>query len=107
MVNGRACCKQSQVSLCIYEIIDVFKREEASTKVKMQMLEAGAQQVPRRRWVRQKERQFQNLFARFNSGAMSYNMNDYLDITQDFVIRLYICTFVTLLMFPWHRHVDV
>ena len=26
----------------IYEIIDVFKREEASTKMKMQMLEAGA-----------------------------------------------------------------
>jgi len=26
----------------IYEIIDVFKREEASTKIKMQMLEAGA-----------------------------------------------------------------
>ena len=25
----------------IYEIIDVFKREEASTKMKMQMLEAG------------------------------------------------------------------
>ena len=31
----------------IYEIIDVFKREEASTMMKMQMLEAGAQQAPR------------------------------------------------------------
>ena len=28
----------------IYEIIDVFKREEVSMKMKMQMLEAGAQQ---------------------------------------------------------------
>jgi len=27
----------------IYDIIDVFKREEASMKIKMQMLEAGAQ----------------------------------------------------------------
>ena len=26
----------------IYEIIDVFKRKEVSTKMKMQMLEAGA-----------------------------------------------------------------
>ena len=31
----------------IYEINDVFKREEASTKMKMQMLEAGAQQAPK------------------------------------------------------------
>ena len=61
----------------IYEIIDVFKREEASTKMKMQMLEAGTQQAPRRRRVRQKERQIQNLFAQFNSGAMS--LNDYLE----------------------------
>ena len=29
----------------IYEIIDVFKREEVSTKVKMYMLEAGAQSL--------------------------------------------------------------
>ena len=61
----------------IYEIIDfVFKREEASTKMKMQMLEAGAQQAPRRRRVRRKERRILNLFAQFNSGAMS--LNDYL-----------------------------
>ena len=40
----------------IHEIIDVFKREEAlSTKMKIQMLEAGPQQAPRRRRVRQKE----------------------------------------------------
>ena len=57
----------------IYEIIDVFKREEVSIKMKIQMLEAGAQQAPTRRRVRQKERQTQNLFARFNSGAMSRN----------------------------------
>ena len=31
----------------MYEIIDVFKREEASTKMKIQMLEVGAQQAPR------------------------------------------------------------
>ena len=31
----------------IYEIIDVFKSKEASMKMKMQMLEAGAQRVPR------------------------------------------------------------
>ena len=61
----------------IYEIINVFKWEEASTKIKMQMLEAGAQQAPRRRRVRQKERRIQNFFARFNSGAMS--LNDYLE----------------------------
>ena len=61
----------------IYEIIDVFKRKEANTKMKMQMLEAGAQQAPRWRRVRQKERRIQNLFARFSSGAMS--LNDYLE----------------------------
>jgi len=33
--------------LNIYEISDVFRREEASTKMKMQILEAGAQQAPR------------------------------------------------------------
>ena len=32
----------------LYEIIDVFKREEASTKVKLLILQAGAQQAPRR-----------------------------------------------------------
>ena len=47
------------------------------SKMKMQMLEAGAQQAPRQRRVRQKERRIQNLFARFNSGAMS--LNDYLE----------------------------
>ena len=52
--------------------------------------EPGAQQAPRRRWVRPKERQIQNLFARFNSKAMS--LNDW-NITQGFVIRLYICMF--------------
>ena len=31
----------------IYEIIDVFKREEVNTKMKMQMLEAGTQKAPR------------------------------------------------------------
>ena len=33
----------------IYEIIDVFKKEEVSTKMKMQMLEAATQQATRRR----------------------------------------------------------
>ena len=51
--------------------------QEASTKMKMQMVEAGAQQAPRRRRVRQKEKRIQNLFARFKSGAMS--LNDYLE----------------------------
>ena len=37
----------------IYEIIDVFKRG-TSTKIKMQMLEAGAQQAPGRRWMKQR-----------------------------------------------------
>ena len=32
------------------------------TKMKIQMLEAGAQQAPRQKWVRQKERRNQNLF---------------------------------------------
>ena len=36
----------------IYEISDVFRKEEASTKMKMLMLEAGAQQAPRRWRVR-------------------------------------------------------
>ena len=62
----------------IHEIIDVFKREEAlSTKMKIQMLEAGAQQAPRRRRVRQKEWRVQYLFDQFNSGTMP--LNDYLE----------------------------
>ena len=74
------------------EIIGVFKREEVSTKVKMQVMEAGAQQAPRRRWVKQKERQIQNLLARFNSEAMSYNMNDYLEaIKYNTGLRDFIC----------------
>ena len=44
----------------IYEIIDVFEREEASMKIDD---EAGEQPAPRRRRVRQKERRIQNLFA--------------------------------------------
>ena len=75
--------------------IDVFKREEG---MKMQMLETGAQQAPRRRWPRQKKRWIQNVFARFNSGAMRNIWMDGIYTAQDFVIRLYIkyhvcCTF--------------
>ena len=61
----------------LYEIIDVFKREEASTKVKLQILQAGAQQAPRRRKMRQKEQRIQNLFSRLNQGTMS--IDDYLE----------------------------
>ena len=61
----------------LYEIIDVFKREEASTKVKLQILQAGAQQAPRRRKMRQKEQRIQNLFRRLNQGTMS--IDDYLE----------------------------
>ena len=80
----------------IYEIIDVFKREEAGTKMKMQMLEAGTQQATRRRRVRQKERRIWNLFARFNSGAMS--LNDYLEAMKyNTGLCEYMHAFVTLL----------
>ena len=58
----------------LYEIIDVFKREEASTKVKLQILQAGAQQAPRRRKMRQKEQRIQNLFSRLNQGTMSIDV---------------------------------
>ena len=82
------CHEKSKPHPNIYEIINVLKRERASTKMKMQMLETGAQQVLKQRSVKQKERQIQNLFAQFNSGAMS--LNDYLEAmkykTQDFVI---------------------
>ena len=61
----------------LYEIIDVFKREEASTKVKLQILQAGAQQAPRRRKMRQKEQRIQNLCRRLNQGTMS--IDDYLE----------------------------
>ena len=58
----------------LYEIIDVFKREEASTKVKLQILQAGAKQAPRRRKMRQKEQRIQNLFSRLNQGTMSIDV---------------------------------
>ena len=77
----------------LYEIIHVFKREEASTKVKLQILQAGAQQAPRRRKMRQKEHRIQNLFSRLNQGTMS--IDEYLEaMKHNTVLRL--CTFYVI-----------
>ena len=73
----------------LYEIIDVFKREEASTKVKLQILQAGAQQAPRRRKMRQKEQRIQNLCRRLNQGTMS--IDDYLEAMKHNTLVYILC----------------
>ena len=51
----------------IYDFIEVIKKEEATMRTKIQMLESRAQMASRRRRVRDRERRFQELFHRLNS----------------------------------------
>ena len=54
-----------------------MKKEEATTKMKMQVCESGATGPPRRRRVRERERRIQTLFQRFNGGTIS--IDEYLE----------------------------
>ena len=49
----------------IFELIEVIKKKEATTKMKMQMYEKEATQATRRK-TRERERRMQALFDRFN-----------------------------------------
>ena len=55
----------------IFELVEVIKKEEATTRMKMQICEAGAAQAPRRRRVRENDRKLRALFDRFNSGNIT------------------------------------
>ena len=61
----------------IYELVEVFKKEESLTTMRVQQLVAGASQAPRRRKVRDRERKLQTLFQRLELGTIS--IDDYLE----------------------------
>ncbi len=61
----------------IYELIDVIKKEDATTRMKLQLCESGARMQPRRMRIREREIRIQTLFSRFRSGALS--INDFLE----------------------------
>ena len=50
----------------VYELVDVIKREEATSKLKLQQYESGAVLPARRRKVKERERRLTTLFDRFN-----------------------------------------
>ena len=55
----------------VYKLADVIKREEATSKLKLQQYESGAVLPARRRKVRERERRLTALFDRFNNGDLS------------------------------------
>ena len=55
----------------VYELVEVIKREESITTMKVQQLLAGAFLAPRRRHLREKERRLKSLFQRFELGTIS------------------------------------
>ena len=63
----------------MYKIIEVFKNEEATVRMKLLNFESGAAQAPRRRKVKDRERRLraQVLFARFKDGNVS--IDDHLE----------------------------
>ena len=61
----------------IYELVEVVKKEESLTTMRVQQLVAGASQAPRRRKVRDRERKLQTLFQRLELGTIS--IDDYLE----------------------------
>ena len=65
--------------LNVYELVEVIKREESNTTIKVQQLLAGASLAPRRRRFREKER-IQSLFQRFELGTSS--IDDCLEMVK-------------------------
>ena len=60
----------------IFERIDVIKKEEATSKMKM--YETRTTQAPRKKtWER--VRRMQALFDRFNGGTMSIHLDEFLE----------------------------
>lgn len=75
--NGRDCtCEIGNV----YELVDVIKREEATSKLKLQQYESGAVLPARRRKVGERERRLTVLIDRFNNGNMS--LDDFLEAVK-------------------------
>ena len=62
----------------VYELVDVIKREEATSKLKLQQYESGVVLPARRRKVRERERRLTTLFDRFDNGDMSTSLDDYV-----------------------------
>ena len=61
----------------VYELVEVIKREESITTMKVQQ---GASLAPRRRRLREKERRLQSLFQRFELRTIS--IDDYLETVK-------------------------
>ena len=61
----------------IYELVEVIKKEEALTTMRVQQIVAGASQPPRRRKVRDRDRKIQTLFQRLELGTVT--LDNYLD----------------------------
>ena len=60
----------------IYELIDVFKREQAASEVTLQQLETGANPPPRKKY-RQLEQRVERIKEKMSAGQMS--ISEYLD----------------------------
>ena len=64
----------------VYKLVNVIKREEATSKLKLQQYESGAVLPARRRKVRERERRLTTLFDRFNNGELS--LDDFLEAVK-------------------------
>ena len=60
----------------VFEIVEVFKKEQASTEVSLAQLAAGAAPPRRRRRVLRRDRMVAQLQQRFTSNSIS--LEDYL-----------------------------
>ena len=52
----------------IFELVEVFQKEEVTSRMKLQQFDSGAVLSARRRMVRERERRFQTLFSRMKDG---------------------------------------
>ena len=67
----------------VYELVEVTKREESITTMKVQQLLASASLAPRRRHLREKETRLQSLFQRFELRTIS--IDDYLETVKHLI----------------------
>ena len=65
----------------IYELIDVFKREQAASEVTLQQLETGANPPPWKKKYRQLEQRVERIKEKMSAGQMS--ISKYLDAILD------------------------
>ena len=61
----------------LYEIIEVMKKEQATSEIKLQQLEMGGRAPHRKKRFVEKDKRILTLFERFKNGE--YSLSDYLD----------------------------